>query len=128
MSRTHNKRHLGFSLLEMMIALVILLGVMGIVMFAMMQMMKTQGTIGNRTEMHSSVRSATELLQQEIGQAGRVALPASVTLSAAVVSGAASASVSSTTGMYPGELLVIDTGDKEETVTTTAVSGTTVTA
>ena len=56
----------GFSLLELMVAVVILLAVTGTVMTAMMQMALTQGTIANRTEMHSSVRSATEVLQQEI--------------------------------------------------------------
>src|SRR5256885_10774473 len=64
----------GFSLLETMVALAVLLGVGGIVMSGMVQMMRVQNTIGNRTEMHTSVRSATELLQQEIGQAGKVSL------------------------------------------------------
>ena len=34
--------------------------------------------------MHSGIRGATELLQQEVGQAGRVSLPGTVTLTAAV--------------------------------------------
>jgi len=60
------------------------------VMSGMVQLMKTQGTIANRTDMHSSVRSATELLQQEIGQAGRISLGApgaNITLNAAVAAG-----------------------------------------
>lgn len=69
------KREAGFTLLETMVALVVLLAVSAVVMSGMMQMMKTQGTITNRTEMHTSVRSATELLQQEIGQAGRLSAP-----------------------------------------------------
>src|SRR2546423_5639424 len=69
-----SKLQRGFSLLETMVALAILLGVGGIVMSGMIQLMKTQNTIGNRTEMHTSVRSATELLQQEIGQAGKMSL------------------------------------------------------
>src|SRR5712671_2766135 len=68
-------RQCGFSMLEMMVTLVIFLGVAGIVMTAMMQMTNTQGSVANRTAMHSSVRSATELLQQEIGQAGKIAVP-----------------------------------------------------
>jgi len=58
------RRHAGFTLLETLVALVVLLAVSGIVMAGMMQLMQTQGTIANRTEMHTSVRSATELLQQ----------------------------------------------------------------
>jgi len=68
----------GFSLLETMIAMAVLLGVGAIVMYGTLRTMNTQGTITNRTEMHTSVRSATELLQQEIGQAGRIAAPLNV--------------------------------------------------
>src|SRR5260221_4364819 len=74
MNRT-KKFQAGFSLLETMVAMAVLLGVGAIVMYGTLRMMNTQGTITNRTEMHSSVRSATELLQQEIGQAGRIAPP-----------------------------------------------------
>jgi prepilin-type N-terminal cleavage/methylation domain-containing protein len=69
------KKQAGFTLMETMVALVVLLGVSAVVMSGMVQMMRTEGTITNRTEMHTSVRSATELLQQEIGQAGKIALP-----------------------------------------------------
>lgn len=112
----------GFSLLEMLVSLVILLGVSSIVMRGMMQMMLTQGTIQNRTEMHSSVRSATELMQQEIGQAGKVSIYGAGTgmtsLTAAVAIGSnVSTTVADATGMFEGEQLVIDSGDNEETVT-----------
>lgn len=69
------KKQAGFTLLETMVALVVLLAVSAVVMSGMMQMMKTEGTITNRTEMHTSVRGATELLEQEIGQAGKISLP-----------------------------------------------------
>lgn len=109
----------GFSLLEMLIALAILVIVAGIVTSGMVQMMNTQGTINNRTAMHSSVRSATELLQQEIGQAGRVTLPPAnpnPTLVAAVPVAAIgtpqqlTATLTSTTGLYEGEQVVVDSG------------------
>ena len=120
-------RQPGFSLLELMVALAILLSVSGIVMSALMQMMLTQGTVSNRTEMHSSVRSATEVLQQEIGQAGRVSLPGPVTLSGAVaITGTATGVVvSSAAGMFTGEQLVIDTGANQETVALTNVDAST---
>lgn len=69
------KKQAGFTLMETMVALVVLLAVSAVVMSGMMQMMKTEGTITNRTEMHTSVRGATELLEQEIGQAGKISLP-----------------------------------------------------
>jgi prepilin-type N-terminal cleavage/methylation domain-containing protein len=130
----------GFSLIELMISMVILLGVAAIVMSGLLQTSNTEGTVQNRTEMHASVRSATELLQQEIGQAGRVSLPVSpVTLTSAVAAaGTATPSVSSTAGMFVGEFLVVDTGagygttslsgSAQETVQVSAIAGNTFTA
>src|SRR5229473_3220309 len=74
---TH-KEQTGFTLLETMVSLVVLLAVSAIVMGGMNQMMKTQGTVANRTEMHTSVRDATEVLEQEIGQAGKISLPTDI--------------------------------------------------
>src|SRR5712664_705456 len=71
---TH-KEQTGFTLLETMVSLAVLLAVSAIVMGGMNQMMRTQGTVANRTEMHTSVRDATEVLEQEIGQAGKISLP-----------------------------------------------------
>jgi type II secretory pathway pseudopilin PulG len=144
------RTHFGFSLLEMMISLVILIGVTGVVMSGLLQTTNTEGTVQNRTEMHASVRSATELMQQEIGQAGRIALPTPVTLTSAVTAaGTATPSVSSTAGMFVGEYLVVDAGQgypngisaatglafcnptpcsNQETVQVTVVGSTTITA
>src|SRR5438093_6876227 len=76
MTRTHAQS--GFSLIELLIAMGLLLAVSSIVTSALMQMTKSQTTIWNRTEMHSGIRGATELLQQEIGQAGRISVPGTV--------------------------------------------------
>jgi len=127
-------RQRGFSMLEMMITLFILLGIATIVMMAMMQMTMTQGSVANRTQMHGSVRSATELVQQEIGQSGRLPpFTTPVTLSAAVAAGTlVVASVNSVTGMFVNEQLVVDAGQmgaglpstyqNPETVKVTAVN------
>lgn len=105
------RTHSGFSLLEMMISLVILIGVTGVVMAGLLQTTNTEGTVQNRTEMHAAVRSATELMQQEIGQAGRIALPSLVTLQSAITAaGTATPTVSSAAGMFVGEYLVVDAG------------------
>jgi type II secretory pathway pseudopilin PulG len=74
----------GFSLVELLVATGLLLVVSSIVTGALMQMTQAQATIWNRTEMHSGIRGATELLQQEVGQAGRISLPGTVSLVDAV--------------------------------------------
>jgi hypothetical protein len=122
-----------------MISMSIMLVIAGAATTALMKMTNAQATIWNRTQMHSGIRGATEVLQQEVGQAGRVALPAAVTtLTAAIATPnsitAQAVNVSSSTGMFVGEKLVIDAGcydtaaictSREETVTLTAVTSAT---
>jgi prepilin-type N-terminal cleavage/methylation domain-containing protein len=81
-NRTHPEN--GFSIIELIVAMAVLLTVSSIVTTALLQMTNAQSTIWNRTEMHSGIRGATELLQQEVGQAGRVTLPGVVTLAEAI--------------------------------------------
>lgn len=137
---TMRKKQAGFTLMETMIALVILLGVSAVVMSGMVQMMWTQGTIENRTEMHTSVRSATELLQQEIGQAGKLSLPtppagvAWAMTNAVAVPGATGVitvpivtfNVVDGLGnpvLYEGEWVTVDTGLNKESVQLTCLAG-----
>jgi hypothetical protein len=108
--------------MEMLVSISILIVISGIVMTAMSQMLKNQGTVMNRSETHANVRAATEFLQQEIGQAGRVALPGAVTLTAAVSAGSNSVAVTSVNSMFVGEQLLIDGGGSQETVTVTAIN------
>jgi hypothetical protein len=77
--------------------------------------------------MHAGVRNVTELLTQEIGQAGKIALPATVTVGAATAIGATTITVSSATGMFVGEQLLIDTGANAETAVIAAIAGDTLT-
>jgi prepilin-type N-terminal cleavage/methylation domain-containing protein len=129
----------GFSLPELLISVTILLIISSAVTSALLQMTSSQRTIWNRTQLHAGVRSATELLQQEVGQAGKISLPGVVTLAAAIpavgaqtvgvlVNGAVPATM---TGFFVGEKLVVDVGGPtpcvpitpcQETVTVTAVN------
>jgi prepilin-type N-terminal cleavage/methylation domain-containing protein len=88
---SHPRSASGFSLIELLISTAVLLIVSSIVTSALLQMTNSQKTIWNRTEMHSGIRGATELLQQEVGQAGRISLPGTISLVAAVTSGETSA-------------------------------------
>jgi prepilin-type N-terminal cleavage/methylation domain-containing protein len=133
----HTER--GFSLPELLISVTILLIISSAVTTGLLQLTNSQKTIANRTEMHSGVRSATELLQQEIGQAGSIVLPGTTTAAGPIAPGAQTVTVSQTingvtaasvTGIFPGEQLVVDAGTDalgngvQETVTVTAVSTT----
>lgn len=128
------KKELGFTLIETMAAIAVFLVVSGIVMSGIIQMIKTQGTVANRTEMHASVRSATELLQQEIGQAGRISLPSAVlpvTVTGPILANTTvpqTFPVSSTVNMFPNMLLDVDVGQNFEAVTVTAVAAGSITA
>jgi len=124
----HNGRgEAGFSLLELLVATAVMTVVVGVGMSAMLRVTNSQQTIWNRTEMHSAVRSATELLQQEVGQAGRVAPLVGVTLAGNVGAGpqtvgVVSASGTPTAAMFVGEKVIIDTNISQETVSLTGVN------
>ncbi len=115
----------GFTLIELMVSLTLLMVVSGTVLKGVMDMARINETVTNRTDLHNGVRNATELLTQEVGQAGRVSLPAAVTLTAAAGLATTALTVSSTAGMFAGERIVVDTGASEETVTIGAVNSAT---
>jgi prepilin-type N-terminal cleavage/methylation domain-containing protein len=131
------KQQNGFTLLETLVALVIFLAVSAIVMSGMVQMTKTQATIANRTELHTSVRSATELLQQEIGQAGKISLPPPppggwlmTTLVNVPGNPVTQPATFNTTNpanglpmLFEGEWITVDTGLNKETVQLTCAAG-----
>lgn len=113
----------GFTLLEMLVSLSVLVIVSNLVFTGVLRLQNVNRSVHNRSEMHSGVRNATELLQQEVGQAGRVALPGPVTLTSAVAgSGTATVGVTSVDGIFPDEFLTIGVGPAQETVTVTAVN------
>src|SRR5207247_2045921 len=98
----------GFSLIEVMVTTAILMAVSGIVMTGVINMGQLNKTTVNRSAMFAGVRNATALLQQEVGQAGRVVLPGGGTkLTANVAAGTNPVNVVSTTGMFVGEQVVI---------------------
>jgi hypothetical protein len=115
------KSQAGFTLIELLISMLVMMVVSGIVVSGTMDLTRLGATMTNRSDMHSGVRNATALLQQEVGQAGRVSLPGPSTLAAAVAAGPNTVAVTSAAGMFVGERLTLDTGSSEETITLTAV-------
>jgi Tfp pilus assembly protein PilW len=118
----------GFSLVEVMVTTLILTTVSAVTITGVLNLTQLNGTVTNRTQMFAGVRNATALLEQEVGQAGLVTLPGTVTLTGPVAAGTNPVNVSSTTGMFVGEKLVIGAGTSAETVTLTAAAGGSITA
>jgi prepilin-type N-terminal cleavage/methylation domain-containing protein len=115
----------GFTLIELMITTLILTVVSGVAIRGLLDMSRIGDLVSNRSDMHSGVRNATELLSQEVGQAGSIALPAPVWLTAAKVVGDTTLAVNSTTAMFPGLLLTVDAGTNQETVSVSSVDSAT---
>ena len=126
----NGKKEAGFSLLELLVAVTILVIVAGAVMAGMISTTRSQSTVMNRTQLHASVRNATELMEQEIGQAGRITSSPGLSISAVAIGSAsptlAATSGTPTTGLFVGEQLIVDpSSTNEETVTITALPSTT---
>lgn len=117
----------GFSLIELMVTIAILMIACGVTVRGVLDLARVSDVVTNRTDMHNGVRNATQLLTQEVGQAGRIALPADVVTTATAAVGDTTVLVSSTAGMFVGELLVVDTGANQETITVAAANGGTIT-
>jgi prepilin-type N-terminal cleavage/methylation domain-containing protein len=118
----------GFTLIELMISVGILLTISAFMMRGTLDMTNLNTKQSNLSEMHAGIRNATSLLQQEVGQAGRLAFPAAVTAPNAIATGDQWVIVTpSVTSMFVGMRLEIvgkspvPTTDVEEIVTVTAV-------
>jgi hypothetical protein len=113
-----------------MVSMTLLMIVSGTVLRGVMDLTRLSDVVTNRTDMHNGVRNATELLTQEVGQAGRVGLPVPAALGAAAAAGTNALTVDSAAAaaaMFVGEFLVIDAGPNLETVQITAINGTNLT-
>jgi hypothetical protein len=90
----------GFSLVEALIAVVVLLLLFSAATNGLNQTATLSKTVGNRTEMHGST----------------------ITLSGGVVTGAGTAPVNTSAGLFNGAQVVVGTGAASETVTLTNVA------
>jgi len=122
----------GFTLLEMMASMAVLLVIAGGIISVINLSQQAYGRTELKSDMYENVRGVAELMAQEIGQAGLVSLPTNPTptVTPAVVSNsvAQTVNVSSTTSMFNGETLLIDAGPSEEPVTIISVTPTTIQA
>lgn len=130
MASRQSRRSQGFSLVELLVSIAVLTVVMGTAFGALNGFSRSYGSTMLKADMDSGARSAAESLTQEVAQAGSV--PANPTqLAGAVVPSAVAqpVNISSTTGMFVGQNLLVDTGNSQELVTIKSiVSPTSITA
>jgi prepilin-type N-terminal cleavage/methylation domain-containing protein len=120
---TMRKHHqTGFSLLEMMISVAILIVVSGAAFSALSASQRVYASQQLQADMHAGLRGTLELMEQEVGQAGALNFPPQ-TLTGAVVGTAVAQTVpvTSSANIYVGELLTVDTGAAQEVVQVTGV-------
>lgn len=111
----------GFSLLEMLISVMLLLVIAGGVVSVIGYSQKSYAGTELKSDMYENVRGVAETMEQEIGQAGLVSLPGSPTLTAAAVAGTNQTLNVPSTSMFVGEQLLIDAGPGEELVTVATI-------
>jgi prepilin-type N-terminal cleavage/methylation domain-containing protein len=127
-------RNNGFSLIELLIAVAVLLVVSAAALSGLAAYGRSYSGTTLRQNMQSSMRSATELMEQEIGQAGLLSglpgvSPIWVTAPASVNANAAAQAVTlnTTANLFPGEKLLVDLGANQEVVAIQTISGNNIT-
>jgi prepilin-type N-terminal cleavage/methylation domain-containing protein len=123
----------GFSLLEMLISVVILLITSGAAFYALAYYQRSYGSSQLRADMHMGVRAALELMAQEVNQAGLLPsfgppfgpprqLAAAVSPCPSPCPSPPPVQVTSVNSIFVNEKLTIDTGSNQEDVTVTNVN------
>lgn len=113
----------GFTIIELLVSMGVMLIVSGLMLQGMSDMSRLNRDQSNKAEMHAGIRNATALLQQEVGQAGRLAFPAAVNLAGTASVGTTWVTVTpAVTNMFVGMNVLVDNGANEEIVTITAVN------
>jgi type II secretory pathway pseudopilin PulG len=120
-------REEGYTLVEMLVSVAILMVVSGFMLQGVVDMRRLNDQQSNRSEMHAGIRNATALLQQEVGQAGRMAFPGEITLAGDVGSPGdhwatiASTATPATASMFPGLRLSVGVSATQEVITVVGV-------
>jgi prepilin-type N-terminal cleavage/methylation domain-containing protein len=131
----------GFTLLELMVSVTLLVILSGAILGGLGNVQKSYRGDEIRAALNQQVRATMEIVSQEVGQAGLPpsgisgntvysatgAAGALTTLSAAVAAAAATGTVASAALLQNGMLVVVDTGANAELLQITNVSGTTIT-
>lgn len=116
----------GFSLIEVLVSLLVLVVVTGAVFYAMAYYQRNYGSSRLRATLHGDLRGAVELISQEVGEAGLLDFKTQTTSAAITASlSPQSVALNSVNSIFVGEELVVDTASTQETVNVTAVNAST---
>jgi prepilin-type N-terminal cleavage/methylation domain-containing protein len=121
----------GFSLIELLVAVAVLLVIMGAVLTIMVRYQRIYGSEQLRDEQRDVLRGAAELMTQEIGQAGCLVFASSQVVNPITNPGSQAAVVqssASTPYIFAGEKLLVDAGPSNELVTVTSTNASQFTA
>jgi prepilin-type N-terminal cleavage/methylation domain-containing protein len=120
---SRRKQSRGFSLVEMLISVFVLLVITSAAFYALRFYQQTYRSTRLRASMHEGVRGVAELMTQEIGQAGLLNFtPRTTTTAVAPSAIAQSVTLNSVDSIFVGEALDVDLGSNEEAVTVTAIN------
>jgi hypothetical protein len=110
-----------------MFSIAILIVLSGAAMSALLAYQKIYKSLDLKTDVLAGLRGATELMSQEIGQAGLLNYPGT-SLAAPVAASLSpqAATLNSTAGIFVGEKLLVDAGTAQEAITVSGVGSTTV--
>jgi prepilin-type N-terminal cleavage/methylation domain-containing protein len=113
----------GFSLIEVMISLLVLLVVAGAAFYALAYYQRNYGSFRVRAVMHEGMRGAVELLSQEVGQAGLLDFQTETTGASAITAALGDQSVvlMSVNSIFQNQILIVGSADTEETVVVDSV-------
>lgn len=115
----------GFSLIEMLVSLAVMLIVSGAAFYAMDFAQKQYGSQQLQADMHAGLRGAFEVMTQEIGQAGSLSFtPTSITPTAITLGSttAQTVGIGSAANVFVGEVLTVGAGASQELVTVQGVN------
>ena len=112
----------GFSLLEMLVSLTVMLVIAGAALSALSYSQRVYTTQQFQADMHAGLRGAFELMTQEIGRAGALNFtPQTLTPTITGGTSAQNVPISSVANLFVGEQLTVDTGSSLEIVQVTAI-------
>src|SRR5436309_10015109 len=112
----------GFSLPEMMVSVLVLFMTLSAVFYVLGKYQKSYQGEQIAADLHSGVRNTMELISQEVGQAGFFGFSTRYMQGDVVGGSTQTVNIGSSSSIFVGETLVVDSGAAQETITVQTVN------